>query len=312
MMDYEISFEDIKPVIDEAYDNGLFSVSLTGGECTTAKDFLKIAKYVREKRINLIILTNGINLYDNEELFNEVVNLYPEKVSFTVFSLNPEIHDKITGMKGSLHKTLSVIQKLSALKIHTEIKHFITQYNCNEFSQLEKWIRENNVNFFLFDDKFYNNPENNNSHVAVKSEQLEKIYRSYTEITGNNFPKQFDLSDKAVFENPICIAGQSKITVNPNLDVVICHFYEKKLGNLKTNSIMDIWHERTCDCQELTNYRKLKLKDMKDCYKEKYCEYCFSCPGFAGENFGKSEYLCERAKIIYKVNLENEAKKALK
>ena len=47
MPEYELSFEDVKKIIDEAYEMGLFTVNISGGESTCTKDFLKIIKYIR-------------------------------------------------------------------------------------------------------------------------------------------------------------------------------------------------------------------------------------------------------------------------
>ena len=61
MDEYFISFDKAKKIIDEAYISNIYGIALTGGECTTNKDFLKIAKYVREKRMPLSILTTLSN-----------------------------------------------------------------------------------------------------------------------------------------------------------------------------------------------------------------------------------------------------------
>ena len=51
-------------------------------------------------------------MYDDEELFNEIIKIYPHQISLSLYSLNAEIHDKITGVVGSQQKTLYIIEKL--------------------------------------------------------------------------------------------------------------------------------------------------------------------------------------------------------
>ena len=55
---YFISFDKAKKIIDEAYISDVYGITLTGGECTINNDFLKIAKYVREKRMPLSVHTS--------------------------------------------------------------------------------------------------------------------------------------------------------------------------------------------------------------------------------------------------------------
>ena len=107
-----LSIEELKPVIDDAKKLGVPSITLSGGECTLNKDFLEIAKYIRRKRLALEIFTNGQSLFDNPSLYEELISLYPHRVSLSIYSMKPEIHDGITGVKGSLEKTISVIKKL--------------------------------------------------------------------------------------------------------------------------------------------------------------------------------------------------------
>ncbi len=304
-----ISFEDLKPVIDEAYENGLFSVILSGGETTITPDFLKIAKYIRSKHISLEIYTNGLSLYNNDELFNEILNLYPSKISLSLYSMNPEIHDKITGVCGSQEKTLSVIKKLKQYNMPIEVKCFLTKYNPFEFKKIAKFCKENNITS-MFDEKFYNNPENNNSYVEVTDEQLTSIYSSYYEIFGENIPETFNEKYVGSKECEPCRAGHFGLSISADLSVQMCNFFGKKIGNLKEDSIVDIWNEKTKNCSELIAWRKVVINDLKECYKHDYCKFCFYCVGFSlNENnyLGKSNTLCRVAKARF--NAFNEIKK---
>lgn len=302
-----IYFEDLKSVIDEAYENGLFTVTLSGGETTITPDFLKIAKYIRAKNISLEIYTNGLSLYNNDELFNEIVNLYPSKVSLSLYSMKPEIHDKITQVSGSQQKTLDVIKKLKKHNIATEVKCFLTKYNPYEFKEIAKFAKENNL-YAMFDEKFFNNVENNNSYVEITDEQLNTIYSSYFDIFGEDIPEVFNEKYVGSKECEPCRAGHFGLAIAPNLSVQMCNFFGKKIGDLKEDSIVDIWNEKTKNCNELIDWRKVVINDLTECYQHEYCKFCFYCVGFSiAENnyLGKSERLCRVAKAKYRVMKEH-------
>jgi len=302
LKDTEIKFEDLKPVIDEAYENGLFTVTLSGGETTITSDFLKIAKYIRSKHISLEIYTNGVSLYNNEDLFNEIINLYPSKISLSLYSMKPEIHDTITRIKGSQEKTLAVIKKLKKHKIATEIKCFLTKYNPFEFGEIAKFAKENDL-YAMFDEKFFNNAANNNSYVQVSDEQLDLIYSKYYEIFGENIPESFNEKYLGSPECEPCRAGHFGLAISPDLSVQMCNFFGTNIGNLKEDSIKDIWEEKTNNCQELTKWRKVVINDLKECHKYDYCKFCFYCVGFSiNENnfLGKANTLCRVAKARFK------------
>ena len=172
----EIKFKEIKQIIDEAYELGITKITFTGGECTLIKDFYKICKYVRKKRIELIIFTNGQKFYDEPELLDKIINLYPYMIGISLYSMNPDIHDKITGVKGSWNKTISIIKRLLDSNILVEIKCFLTKYNANSYKDIIKFAKQNNCQLAI-DSNLLANKENNNFSASITDEQLEKFYK---------------------------------------------------------------------------------------------------------------------------------------
>ncbi len=306
MPQYELSFEDVKKIIDEAYELGLFTVNISGGESTCSKDFLKIIKYIRQKHIHLNLLTNGQLLYDNKEFFDTVTKIYPAKVSLTLFSMNPETHDKITQVKGSQVKVISVIKKLLENHIYTEVKIFLTKYNAMDFVDIMKFAKENNVHSCFFDERFFNNPENANEDVEVTDEQLYEIYKTFNKEFSVIPPKVIDISDSEHKKYTPCRAGHISLVINPDLNVSVCVFIQISVGNLKQNTLREIWFEKNKDTNKnLHNWRKVTLASCKECYNEEYCRFCSYCAGFAEEFLKPAKNLCRRAKAIHRIYTES-------
>ena len=132
----QMNYEDAKRIVDEAYELGAYSITLTGGECTLNKDLIKIAKYIREKHLALKFLTNEQVFADNDNMFNELVSLYPIEVQVSLYSINPEIHDTITTVKGSHQKLIKFINKLAKTKTQTIITCVQTSYNPQSYMEV--------------------------------------------------------------------------------------------------------------------------------------------------------------------------------
>lgn len=292
----EISFEEAKTIIDEASSLGVSSIILTGGECTVAKDFLKIARYIREKRISLEIFTNGQLLYDNEKLFTEIVSLYPYRVSLSLYSTNPDIHEKITKVKGSHAKTISVIKKLKEQNILVGIKCFLTSVNANSYSEVSKFATENGCSMTL-DCNFIDNPTRQNQHMKVTEEQLFDIY---TNRDSSLRIKSVLYKNSTNFKtSSICSVGKKMLTITPSLEVVCCPSFKKKVGDLKVESLSEIWNSQDKN-SELNKIKKLIRSSLKECYTKDYCKYCLYCVGssfYAGKYLKKYEEFCRTAKI---------------
>lgn len=297
----KVTFEEIKPIIDDAYDLGVFHITISGGECTTNKDFLKIVKYIRQKKIQLEIYTNGQNLYDNEDLFNEIVSLYLYKVSLSLYSMDENIHDLITGVEGSQQKTVSIIKKLIDNNINVTIKHFVTSINADSYKDVDNFAKSVGA-FTEYDSKLVEIPNKNSNGIRIKEQQLENLCVFLNKKFELNSPNL--ASQTQNLEGSICGAGTSGLVINPDMNIFACVVLDNIiLGNAKYISIKDLWLDKNSD-SPLNKLRNMKLKDIKNCHNKEYCKYCVYCPGIAikkGVFYGKYDQFCEEAKLRMKV-----------
>lgn len=293
----QIKFEDVRKSIDEAAELGTILITLSGGECTLNKDFIKIIEYIRKKKIAFEFFTNGQKLYDDNELFEKVISLYPLEVVLSLYSMNPEIHDKITGITNSHKKTLYVIKKLRENNINVRINCFLTKYNAYEYKEVEKFAKENNTGLIL-DYKLIDNPTKSNSDVRITKNQLLNILVDKESVLDIKNLKTKDTIDD--FMNlGVCTAGYKSLLVNPNLDIYVCPVLKIPLGNIKSVSLKDIWTYKGTGIN-LKKIKSVKNKDLKQCFQEEYCKYCAYCPGVAhtaGFYLQPYKLFCENAKI---------------
>ncbi len=287
--------EKIKQIIDDAYELGVTKITLTGGECTITEDFLKICKYIRQKRIELIIFTNAQNLHDNQNLLNEIINLYPHIIGISLYSMDEKIHDKITKVNGSWKKTVNVIEKLIKANILVEIKCFLTKYNADSYEEVIEYAKKNNCQLAIDTNLMLNNT-NSNIDTIITDEQLENFYKYAFK---HKLTKQPHIINNILLEDIPCQSGHTTISIKPNLDITTCPNGNIIFGNLNKISLKDFWidNEKT---STISKWRELKLKDFKECFKNDYCAYCDFCPLKYSNNISK-KILCKTAKIKMKV-----------
>lgn len=296
----EISFENVKKFIDQAYDIGVSYVTITGGECTYHKDFIDIIKYIRSKHLFLSFFTNAQILAD-DDYFDEVMRLYPYQLRISLYSMNPDVHDNITNVKGSHQKTLKVIKKLRERDINLVINCPVFNINLNDYLQVDAFAKEIGATS-LYSPYFINNPDNNNSYLKLSEETLENFY--FEEIKNNR-------SDKELFiKNSKCLCDErmNYICLSSNLNYTLCNDFNYPIGNLNTTPLKVVWEEVVPQL-----YKKITRENLKDCFKEDYCKYCIYCPKFAmfdSEFMKRSNALCEHARAYYNaMNRYNAIKK---
>ena len=295
----QLDFDNAKKIIDDAYELGLTAVTLSGGECTLCSDFLKIAKYIRKKRIELIIFTNGQSLYDNQDLFEKIIELYPFSIGLSLYSMDSKVHDRITGIKGSWDKTFYIINRLEEKHIPIEIKCFLTKYNADSYKDLIIFTKEHNFKFSL-DECLIINQENKNLHTKLTDSQLKVLYKDLYNEKVLNYKHKID---NAWLEEFPCNAGRTLLNIKPNLDVSTCSESKIVFGNLSKSSLKQIWSEQN---EVLSNWRLMNRKKISDnCFQHEYCEYCNFCAVKALNEYNKVETLCRNAMIkmdVYKSN----------
>ncbi len=289
MTQEKISFKIAKQIIDEAFNLGINEVCLTGGECTINQDFVNIAEYIRKKHLKLYIFTNGQKFYEDNTLFNKIINLYPSAIQISLYSMNSHIHDNITQVKGSHYKTINIIKKFKEHNINLKVSCFQTALNLNEYIEVKRYAKSIGAEF-ITSCTFINNINNNNLSLKLSQKDIKNYYIKNIDVNKirNKFEKNKEL---------ICSAGVDKLCITPNLDITPCIYFDYVLGNYKSISIKE-----TKDTVLPTFHKEFIKNNLKDCFNHKYCEYCSYCPTIAQFDKGflkKSEIICEEAKAYY-------------
>ncbi len=301
----EISAGDAKRIIDEAYELGVAIISVSGGECTIHKDFFDIISYIRKKRISLSFITNCQELNDNNELFENVVSLYPHDIKTSIYSMNPDIHDGLTGIKGSLEKTKNAVKKLRERNIEVIINYLELSANSGSYKDVAEFGNDlgAEVDYSSF---FIINPQNNNADLFLSEDRIIKNYLDKnlpdSVYSNKKFRKKWIRSN-----NNICGASKYTLSVLPSLTVAPCYDSVYVLGDLNKTTLKHIWEN------EAVEFRKIfKWKNLKECGGESYCKYCCYCACRANYENGflkKSFVSCTHARATEKAVLLSQKEK---
>lgn len=300
----QIDFDRMKQIIDEAKEIGCFNITFSGGECTLNKDFLKIVEYARNQRMSVEIFTNGQTLYDNPELLDKLINLYPYRIGLSLYSLDEQTHEKITAVKGSYHKTLRVIEKLREKNISVEIKNFLLNTNCKDCIAVKDYARKINASSVADLSLIPTMEGDKKTFKYVVGE--EDLYELYTNPESPLYLKNIKKRNIKELQNEsLCYAGCYTLCVTPSLEVQPCVSLPINLGNLSEVTLKEVWGNalnKNAD-SKLYQWQQVTFKELKECYKEDYCQYCAYCPGMGMLENGflmKSDVLCNQAKAKMK------------
>lgn len=135
----ELVYSDYCSLLDQLAEMGVPKLLFTGGDPFVKKDFIKILQYAHRKKFAISIYTNGQSLYNNEQYYKDIIDCYPYSVGLSLYSVNPEIHERITRVKGSCEKTKVIANRLSGDGMNMLIKCPIMKYNKDCYRDVYKF-----------------------------------------------------------------------------------------------------------------------------------------------------------------------------
>src|SRR6202046_335216 len=113
----EMTTAEIKHLLDEMAEAGVFILTLSGGEIFLRKDFFEILEYARRTLLFCVKLkTNAILIREREAA--RLRDLGVESIQISIYSHRPEVHDAITKMPGSLKRSIRAIRFLRSEGLH--------------------------------------------------------------------------------------------------------------------------------------------------------------------------------------------------
>ncbi len=106
-------------LMDQAIDHGMINALLTGGECLTHPDFVKIYMYLIEQGVSVRVKTNGILL--NRDMINLFTEYPPYVVDVSLYGCDGESYTAVTGHDVFETVTTNVRAAIAA-GLHVQLK----------------------------------------------------------------------------------------------------------------------------------------------------------------------------------------------
>ena len=282
----------------------ILNVRITGGECMSHPSFKNYIRYVKDKGFALTLLTN-LTLLDDETIYILKEGTLSQ-VQVSMFSVNPEIHDRITAVPGSLEKTMKNIEKLKAAGVPVSIATQAMEINKDSIERLYEYTIKHGFNLrcdWTIIAKENRNSENLSYRIRDLS-NYKNICKSRLKHC-DGYEKELR---KALSRDPkpetshLCNAGTNGLYIDTNLKVHPCPGWDLIVGDLKSDSLSDIWNKS----EKLQKVRDVVLKDFPKCAKCDIRNLCSICMAQADMEkvandfkFEMPEYVCSMYRVIY-------------
>lgn len=137
---YTHDFDSMKVLVDDFVERGYFGIILTGGEPTLHPELPKITRYARDNGLHVRMITNGHNL-GNPGFAQEMADAGLQLVHVSVYSIRPDVEERLRGMKDTLDRAMRGIEAAYAAGIDVNINCVINALNADHLHEnIEHWI----------------------------------------------------------------------------------------------------------------------------------------------------------------------------
>jgi len=293
-------------ILDQLKEMGTLSVTFSGGEPFLHKDFDKILIRARENDFIINILTNGTCI--NNEMIENLSKINIGKIQISLYSMDPEIHDSVTQLKGSHAKTIKCIKALREKKIRIQVSCPILKVNKDSYREVSLWCKNYGVrvlsDFILMAKTNFDTSNLNNRLTIDETEKLisdiietEEEYRALLKM------EESDGEFKKSKDTPVCGLGVDNACITYDGSIYPCSgFQNMVLGNVKFNSIKDIW-SNSQKIKELRNINYSSFPKCLDCSESDYCAMCLvrNYNESNGDMYNINEHYCKVAQLTKKL-----------
>jgi radical SAM protein with 4Fe4S-binding SPASM domain len=290
----EMTTVEIKDLLDQMADAGVFYLTISGGEILMRRDFFEILEHARARTFCVKLKTNGVLIRQKEA--QRLRELGVEAVQISIYSHRPEVHDAITKVPGSLRQSIGAVRLLREQGLTVTMANVLMVQNAADYQGVRALAAELDAKFTI-DPTITPMMDGDRSILKLNVDQaaLQEVFRN-RDLVGN--VEEFCAPPSSVDEEALdmlpCSAGHTACYVSPYGDVYPCVQFPLPSGNVRRTKFVDIWR----DSPQLKEVRGITLRDMPTCSKCAHGATCTRCPGLAymeGNMRGPSYQDCEKS-----------------
>ena len=278
----ELSIGEIQSIIDSSIKMGLNKIGFTGGEPLLVKD--NLFELIKYSKYNYDL---PIHIHSNGSLMNKENTLklkkYDVLTTISIFSLQKNINDFITGTNGSLNKSLKGIK--NAIKYHLDLHIFIVPLKQNIIHIKDLIIKLNQLGANKFRIlslsptgraiNAYEDISLNNEEIDRLSIDLKDLIENYEINIQCGFCTHQNLPALSFLKgHDQCYSGKNRLHIDSYGNVFPCTAASGRLvfsaGNIRNIPLKDIWYESPL-LQFIRRFHNEKPLKCRNCTKYEEC-----------------------------------------
>lgn len=247
--------EHFEEIIGILLDNGVTSITLTGGEPFLEEDILfGLVSMIKTKGGGVRINTNGSIITPSHIDLLAKSNINSVLLSFP--SIDEKTYETVTNATNSFHDSIQTIKNLVDKKINTQINIVCTNKNIGYLKATSEYLKGLGVKYIFATPVLPCPNANEHSNLVLSPQEIRNMLDVllYMKSLGIKvdvleplvhcmFSKEEREKYRDFLVNRGCSAGISDIAISPNGDIRACILSENIEGNILTEEWSALWEK---------------------------------------------------------------------
>jgi radical SAM protein with 4Fe4S-binding SPASM domain len=290
-------------IAEEAYQCGMFSLCLTGGEPLLREDFFEIYEPLSRMGVILVLFTNGTLV--TPEVAARLAQAPPHRLEVTIYGATAETYERVTGVSDSFARCIAGIENLLSVGIpNLLVKTTVTRLNLHEVEAMIQMAEGWGVPFGF-------NPlitcrrdgrESEASSIRMIPQEyfdLLKLMKShgYSRPDDPSTPTESQRTQESpVSSGFYCTAGLNSFVVTASGELNVCMDLPLPAAKPLEVGFAEAW-------RQVVEFRN-SVPEAPTCARCGMRNYCPRCPGWS---FAETKslmkpvpYLCELSREYYR------------
>ena len=299
----ELSFKEIKSIVDQAKALGCRSWSISGGEPMLRPDFFEIFDYITRHFVKYSLNTNGTLITP------KIAKLLKRKgvKMVALYGATAKVHDQITRTPGSFAALMAGFAYLKEAKAGFIVQLIPMKDNYDQFQDMLKLAKSLSKHYRTGSPWLYlsacGDIQKNREIISQRLTprqvvEIDKPDLSYDDWIQESAPTCERPKESGYFFTP-CINSRQTFHIDPYGQMSFCsHIKDPGLRyDLKAGSFRDGWDNFIPGLARKVKVSKEFKQNCGSCKLRKDCRWCAVYAYLEHRRFGaKIEYLCDVAK----------------
>jgi radical SAM protein with 4Fe4S-binding SPASM domain len=297
----ELTLDEICRVLDELADMGALYLTLSGGEVMVRPDFFDIAEHARRRGFAYRVFTNGIGL--TEAKVERLAALEPLTVELSIFSADPEVHDRITRVPGSFKRLMAAIERLQHHGLRVYLKTVVMKPNVDGLAELDRLGRDLGVFTHTYSCEVSPRIDGavpRDGHIPQEYQlDADELFRYLRDSTwSEQLDPQEGRPEDVARQRGTCGPATNGCCIDPYGNVFPCVAFRVPIGNVRQTSFRELWMAPPPAIRDLLSVQR--YADLPECSSCELVGFCNRCHGDNRLERGEGEWKrChERARTL--------------